>query len=259
MVRGRGRPRAPPRRDCAGAVGPEGGFLCDLLREAGADASHLLRLDAPTGHAIIQVAPDGQNGILVYGGANRQLTPDYIDAMLALAAPGDLVLLQNEVNAVGDIIRQAAARGLRVVFNPSPFPADAAALPLDRVSIFMVNALEAAQLAGCKPDNDPQAILDLLQARFPQATVVMTLGSRGAICVQGKERLFQPAFPVEAVDTTGAGDTFCGYFLAGLCQGKPLPSCLQRACAASAIAVSRPGAAPAIPRAEEVSSFLMNK
>ena len=251
--------RAGARVIHAGAVGPEGGFLCDLLREAGADASHLLRLDAPTGHAIIKVAPDGQNGILVYGGANRQLTPDYIDAMLALAAPGDLVLLQNEVNAVGDIIRRAAARGLRVVFNPSPFPADAAALPLDLVSIFMVNALEAAQLAGCKPDNDPQAILDLLQARFPQATVVMTLGSRGAICAQGKERLFQPAFPVEAVDTTGAGDTFCGYFLAGLCQGKPLPQCLQTACAASAIAVSRPGAAPAIPRAEEVSSFLMNK
>ena len=165
--------------------------------------------------------------------------------------------LYRQPSRLGDIIRRAAARGLRVVFNPSPFPADAAALPLDLVSIFMVNALEAAQLAGRKPDNDPQAILDHLQARFPQATVVMTLGSRGAICAQGKERYAQPAFPVEAVDTTGAGDTFCGYFLAGLCQGQPLPQCLRMACAASAIAVSRSGAAPAIPQAEEVSGFLM--
>ena len=239
----------------AGAVGPEGGFLCDLLQEAGADISRLLRVEAPTGHAIIQVTPDGQNAILVYGGANRQLTPDYIDALLALAAPGDLVLLQNETNAVADIIRQAASRGLRVVFNPSPFPADPAALPLELVSLFMVNSLEAALLAGCSPDADPQAILDCLQARYPRAAIVLTLGSQGALWAQGKDRLRQPAFPVSAVDTTGAGDTFCGYFLAGLCQGRPIPQCLAAACAAAAIAVSRPGAASAIPKAEEVRAL----
>lgn len=247
--------RAGARVIHAGAIGPEGGFLCDLLGEAGADVSHLLRLDAPTGHAIIQVAPDGQNAILVYGGANRRLSAEYIDRMLALGEPGDLALVQNETNAVGDIIRRAAARGLRVVFNPSPFPADPAALPLERVSLFMVNALEAAQLAARSPEAEPSAILDALQARFPQAAIVMTLGSRGAIWAQGKDRFFQPAFPVQAVDTTGAGDTFCGYFLAGLCRDLPVPECLKTACAASAIAVSRPGAAPAIPQAAEVAAF----
>ena len=247
--------RAGARVIHAGAIGPEGGFLCDLLREAGADVSHLLRLDAPTGHAIIQVAPDGQNAILVYGGANRRLSAEYIDRMLALGEPGDLALVQNETNAVGDIIRRAAARGLRVVFNPSPFPTDPAALPLERVSLFMVNALEAAQLAARSPEAEPSAILDALQARFPQAAIVMTLGGRGAIWAQGKDRFFQPAFPVQAVDTTGAGDTFCGYFLAGLCRDLPVPECLKAACAASAIAVSRPGAAPAIPQAAEVAAF----
>lgn len=237
-----------------GAVGPDGGFLEELLRTAGVDTSRLLRLDTDTGHAIIQVDAAGQNAILVYGGANRALPQEYLDEMLSLAEPGDLILLQNETNGVEHLLSAAHGRGLTVVFNPSPFPAEA--LPYEKVGIFLLNELEGAALAGLTPGSGPAAILDALSSAYPDSTIVLTLGSQGAMCRRGGETVSHPAYSVSAVDTTAAGDTFTGYFLAALCRGEDLSLCLKEASAASAIAVTRPGAAPSIPAREEVAAFL---
>ena len=240
----------------AGAIGAEGRFMADLLRESGADTSLLREVDGPSGHAVIEISAAGQNRIIVFGGANRSMTSEYIERVLDTAQPDDWVLLQNEVNLVPEIIRRAHEKGLRVVFNPSPMPENLDALPLACVSLFMVNEIEAAQLAGTDTNADFEDTLTALRAKYPNASVVMTVGADGVL-YDGEEGRFQlPAFKVKAVDTTAAGDTFCGYFLAAVSAGKSVQTALQEASAASALAVSRTGAAPSVPTADEVREFL---
>ena len=166
------------------------------------------------------------------------------------------MLLQNETSQTAQIIAQAADLGLRVVFNPSPFPAPPAQLPLERVDPFILNEIEGALLAGMPEEQDGDAIFDALRSRYPQAQIILTLGSRGVTAWLGGQRYDQPCFTVRAVDTTGAGDTFCGYYRAGCCQGQAPAQCLRAASAAAAIAITRPGAAPAIPARDEVESLL---
>ena len=240
----------------AGAIGPDGAFLTRLLQDAGADTSALLQVQEASGHAMIQVTPEGQNAIIVYGGANHCLTEAYVQSVLRQAEPGDLVLLQNETSQTAQIIAQAADLGLRVVFNPSPFPAHPEQLPLARVDTFILNEIEGALLAGMPEEQDGDAIFDALRSRYLHAQIILTLGSRGVTAWLGGQRYDQPCFAVRAVDTTGAGDTFCGYYLAGCCQGQAPAQCLRAASAAAAIAITRPGAAPAIPTRDEVESLL---
>ena len=175
------------------------------------------------------------------------------------AQPDDLILLQNEVSHVAEIIQSAADRGLRVVWNPSPFPENLECFPLDKVYLFIVNELEAAQLAGGSPSMTAEQLLDALSEKYPHSNFVLTMGSHGVICRLEKACCSHPAYQVQAVDTTGAGDTFCGYFLTGLCQRRALADCLKSASAAAAIAVSRAGAAPSIPTRDEVEVFLRNQ
>ena len=238
----------------AGAIGPDGAFLEQLLQDNGVDTSPLLHVEGESGHAVIQVDAAGQNSIVVFGGANHALTEDYVHQVLNQAQPGDIVLLQNEINVVEPVLRTALLKGLTVCFNPSPIPTEP--LPYNLVDIFLVNETEAAALADLPAGSEPETILDNLGWAYPRSTIVLTLGEKGVLCRSDGGNNGQKASPVSAVDTTAAGDTFTGYFLAGLCQGKDLTLCLKEAAAAAALAVSRPGAAPSIPAREEVEEFL---
>ncbi len=241
----------------AGAIGPDGAFLEQLLKDAGADTSSLLHVREASGHALIQVIPDGQNAIIVYGGANQRLTEEYVRSVLRRAEPGDLVLLQNETSQTAQIITQAADLGLRVIFNPSPFPTHSEDLPLSRIDTFIVNEIEGALLAGMPKEQDSDVIFDALRRLYPKTQIILTLGSRGVVAWLDGQRYEQACFQVRALDTTGAGDTFCGYYLASRCQGKSPAQCLHAASAAAAIAITRPGAAPAIPTRDEVEDLLI--
>lgn len=238
----------------AGAIGPDGAFLEQLLQDNGVDTSPLLHVEGESGHAVIQVDAAGQNSIVVFGGTNHALTEDYVHQVLDQAQPGDIVLLQNEINVVEPVLRTALLKGLTVCFNPSPIPTQP--LPYNLVDIFLVNETEAAALAELPVGSEPETLLDNLGWAYPRSTIVLTLGEKGVLCRSDGGNNVQKAFPVSAVDTTAAGDTFTGYFLAGLCQGKDLTLCLKEAAAAAALAVSRPGAAPSIPAREEVEEFL---
>ena len=242
----------------AGAVGEDGGLLRETLEKAGADTSAILTLPGQSGHAIIQVDSEGDNCIIVFGGSNQSLTEDYVDEILKeKGQEGDIALMQNETNLVPYIMQKAHGAGLKVAFNPSPIPSHIEELPLECVDIFLVNKVEGAAMAAMEGEGfSPEEVLEGLSARYPSAVLVLTLGSKGVLCKMGNEVYAHDIYPVKTVDTTGAGDTFCGYFLAGLCQGKPVEQCLEQASAASALAVSRPGAAPSIPQREEVEEFL---
>ncbi len=233
----------------AGCIGPDGAFLRALLAAEGADTSRLRAVDAPTGHAIIQVEPGGQNCILVEGGANRRVDPAHIPPALLGFGPGDTLLIQNEISSLEPLIRAAHAAGLRIFFNPGPFDASVHALPLHLIGTFLVNEIEGAELAGA---HDPDGIVDTLLGRHPDAAVVLTLGADGVLYGRGAERIRLPAKRVPVVDTTAAGDTFIGFYLADLALGRPPRQALETAIAASALCVSRPGAAPSIPKRAEI-------
>ena len=233
----------------AGIVGKDGGMLLDALEKNHVDTSLVRHVDGPSGHTVIQVDKNGQNSIIVISGSNLRTTEADLDQMLEKFGPGDALILQNELYNSPLMMRKAAEKGLCVIFNPSPINDELFSYPLDQVSWFVLNEIEGTALSG---ETEPGRILDALKAKYPSASVVLTLGSDGAWCMEGDERVFQPVFKVKAVDTTAAGDTFMGYFVAGLAQGMPVKQRLERAARASSIAVSRPGAADSIPLAEEV-------
>ena len=236
----------------AGAVGEDGRFLLEELAAAGVRTDHVCVLQQErTGNAIIQNDRAGDNCILLYGGANRAVTEAQVDAVLQHFSAGDWLLLQNEINQLPYIMRKAHARGLKIAFNPSPMETHVLEYPLESVDLFLLNRVEAAQLAGTD-GTDGQALLAALRGRFSRAAVVLTLGADGAVYTDGAETVQQAAYPVQAVDTTAAGDTFTGFFLAARMRGEGAPRAMELASRAAAIAVTRRGAAPSIPTFAEV-------
>ena len=229
-------------------------MLTDMLRGAGVDVRFVrVREDVASGHAIIQVDRNAQNSILLFGGANQKLTAAFVDEVLADFGAEDILLLQNEVNMLPYIVDKAYAKGMQIALNPSPFNEKLSEVDLSKISIFLLNEVEGFQITGLK---DPKEILAGLLERYPDARIVLTLGKDGAVYADKVQKHFQPIFKVQTVDTTAAGDTFTGYFLAGLCEGMDIPEILRRSARASAIAVSRPGAVPSIPCRAEVEESL---
>lgn len=213
------------------------------LGGAGVRTDLVERADAPTGTAFVTVSPDGENAIVVAPGAN-----DHVRIGAAQAeriADADVVLAQLEIPL--DVVAAAAAAkrpGALMVLNAAP----SRELPdslWDVVDLLVVNEHEAADLAG-----EPEKLLKRVPA------VVVTLGGEGcAVLRRDQEPVRIPGIPVDVVDTTGAGDTFCGVLAAALAQGRDLPEAAKRASAAGALAVTRPGAQAAVPTAAEVDAL----
>lgn len=237
----------------AGAVGEDGEGLVAACRDSGVDTSRVRRLDGRSGHTVIQVDSAGENCIILYGGTNRRQTVEHVEQALGAFGPGDYLVLQNEVNLLPEIVAAGADRGMRVVLNPSPFDERVLACDLARVGLFLVNEVEGR---GLTCEAEPEAILARMAERFPSADVVLTLGADGARARIAGVEIEQPAMPAKVVDTTGAGDTFTGYFLAELARSGDAAAAMRVAAQASAIAVSRPGAVPSIPELSEVRAAL---
>lgn len=235
----------------AGNIGADGQFMKELLEEAGADCTWLRTVDVGTGSTFIQVDSNGQNCIVLNGGANRANSKEYVDEVLANFGEGDLVLLQNEINEVGYIIDKAYEKGMIIVVNPSPMNEKILACDLKKVSMFLMNEDEGMAITG---KQEPAEILAAMTEMYPEAQTVLTLGSKGSV-YQGKGRTIeQKAFRVKAVDTTAAGDTFTGYLLAAMARGEDMAKCLEEGSKASAIAVTREGATTSIPVLAEVQA-----
>ena len=236
-----------------GMIGDDGQPFLDACREYGVHGDYIRKTDTKTGHAIIQIDKSAQNCILLYGGANQMLTETYVDQVLRDFASGDILLLQNEVNLLPYIVDKAYEKGMEIALNPSPFNEKLDAVDMGKIGIFLLNEVEGAQITGL---TEPEDILAALRGRYPHARIVLTLGKDGAVYADENRKCFQPIFPVQAVDTTAAGDTFTGYFLAGLAEGMPIAEVLRMSAMASAIAVSREGAVPSIPYRAEVEKAL---
>ena len=125
----------------AGLIGEDGGMLKDFLDANGVDTRFVRTIDSPSGHAVIQVEPAGNNCIFLYGGANQCVTDDFIQEVVSAFGPGDFLVLQNEINAIDRIITAAAAKGMQVVLNPSPIADNLKTLPLEKISWFILNEI----------------------------------------------------------------------------------------------------------------------
>ena len=238
----------------AGAIGTgDGDFLIRQLKEAGVNTEYISVLDGKTGHAIIQKAKDGGNCILLFGGANQQITREMVDGVMDHFEKGDYLVLQNEISEIGYIMERAREKGMVLVFNPSPMDDKISSYPLEYVDYFLLNEIEAGDICG--EQGSGEELLQKLSDKFPASKIVLTLGGDGSLYRDGQRILTQGIYKVPVVDTTAAGDTFTGFLIGGLVQGLDAGEALDLAAKAAAIAVSRPGAAPSIPSREEVEAF----
>lgn len=229
-----------------GCLGQDAEWLREQIAGFRVGLGDITVLEQPTGHAVIYVDDAGENQIVIFGGSNRGFTMQQVTAALDEAAPGDWVILQNETNLVPEIAAEAARRGLQVCYSAAPFEAAAVEAVLPHLTLLAVNEGEAAALGAALGRAPDELGVD---------HVLVTRGAAGAV-LHSRGRLFeQPAFAVTPVDTTGAGDTFLGAFMAAFQTGDA-QTALRHAAAASALQVTRAGAAPAIPDKAEIEAFL---
>ena len=253
------RAGAPTRM--VGRVGTDafGPVLLDSLAAAGVDASGVSALsEVTTGTATIVVEDSGENRIIVVAGANGQVSLNFINDQWPAIRLSDLILLQHEIplSTVHHIIERAYAEGIRVMLNPAPIYSIPRST-LAKVDTLILNEVEASALTGLKVTDPATArIVAATLANLGVNTVIITLGSNGATLHNSHYELFQPAFKVEVVDTTAAGDTFTGGYAASILSGKQPPEALMYAAAASALAVTRLGAQTSIPSRDEVEAFM---
>jgi len=233
----------------AGHIGEDGDFLKEICSRSGVNVDYVKQIAVRTGNAIIQVAENGQNAILLFAGANRENTKEYVDEILSWFKKGDVLLLQNEVNLTDYMVDSANAKGMLVILNPSPYDERLECCDLSKVNVFIMNEIEGAQITG---EEKPEEILKVMYKKYPGSEVVLTLGDKGSIYSNGEHTYTQEAISVKAVDTTAAGDTFTGYYIAGMLERMSKKEALELAAKASAIAVSRNGASSSIPMRCEV-------
>ena len=230
-----------------GAIGDDALWTRDMLAKAGVNISAIADLKTPTGHAIINVDKTGENCIVLCEGANILLSEGHISAALAQAKAGDWLLLQNEVNNGPFAAKLARAKGLKVAYVAAPFDAGKVQEILPFTDLLSVNEGEAASVCEA---------LGVSEDEIPVEKLLITRGSAGISYRDGASCFTQAAFAVEAVDTTGAGDTFMGYFIAQLDGGKSPQEALRMAAAAAALKVTKKGTAEAIPLKEDVAGFI---
>lgn len=233
----------------AGCVGKDGEILLQALKDNNVDTSLIKTVETASGQAIIQVDKHGQNCIILFHGTNYEVDKAYIDEVMQDFAQGDILILQNEISNIDYIIEVAKAKQMKIYLNPSPINENLNKYNMQAIDGIFVNEHEGAYLAGKEKVED---ILDSLASKYPELEIILTFGDKGAYYRHKDINIFQPAYKVDAVDTTAAGDTFTGYFIALRQQGKSIEESLQKASKASSITVSRKGASISIPKIAEV-------
>jgi len=229
-----------------GATGKDGLWAQQTLLEYGVDTRHITTLDTETAHAIIAVDANSENMIILHPGANAEIPQAVLQNALAEAQTGDWFVTQNETNLQRTGTQLAKKMGLKVAYAAAPFDADRVKAVLEHLDFLILNEVEAEQLKQATGQGP---------ADLGVADVIVTLGSDGADWYHGGNVQHFDAIKVDAVDTTGAGDTFTGYVLAGLDRGMPMAQAINQATKAGALMVTRHGTADVIPDLSEVQAF----
>lgn len=233
-----------------GAVGADGDWMLQQLNSLGLETDFIEKQEIPSGHAIITVAADGENAITLFKGANHEISDRHIQASLAEIGSDDWLVLQNETNGQSTAIAMAKAAGAKVVYSAAPFVLDDVKRVLPEIDVLAVNETEAKQLL------DALGLGEITDLPLPE--LVMTLGAKGAVYHElgSKTKIQTDPIQVDVIDTTGAGDTFIGYFIGRLDAGDSVQDALHIANNAAALKVTRAGTADAIPTLDDVRKFM---
>ena len=214
--------------------------------------------DMASGHALIMVGGEGMNYLSVAPGANYKLTPERIDEAMPLLKEAAIILMQYEIpeGTIKYVIDVANRMGIPVLWNFAPARSFDLSY-VSKVDILVLNEVEAGFLADIPVTNEAEAEMAAETLIYKGVRkVIITLGSQGALAITRDEKVSVPAYKVDPVDTTGAGDTFCGSYAVAFVEGKSIRESLQFASAAAAISVTRMGAQPSAPRRDEIDAML---
>lgn len=229
----------------AGIINKEDKFILDKLKSWKINCDNILVSSKPTGHAIIQVNRKGENSIIIHGGANHDFKLESIKSILSKFDPGDILLIQNEINNIEQIIDIAHHKKMRIIYNPAPFNSKILKYDLNKITTLILNQTEGEGLSNKKTPNE---ILKNLNNNFKNTEIILTLGKKGSIYSFKNELIKIKAHQVDTVDTTGAGDTFIGYYVAGVASKMNKKDNLDRASKAAAVTTTKLGGAESIPR-----------
>lgn len=237
----------------AGFVGEDDGdILLDYMAENEIDFL-VKKVSGKSGHAIIQVDKNAKNSIIVEAGANKNIDKSYIDQVLAEFDEGDYLLLQNEISNLQYIVDMASKKKMKIFLNPSPVDETIKTIDFNKIDSPILNETEAYELSGCENSDE---IIDYFRKNYKDLNLLLTLGKDGGIYSSKDTEIKFSSFKTHAIDTTGAGDTFLGYFLASISKGADLEKSLNIASLAAGLACSKSGAANSIPSLKEVEEYI---
>ena len=244
----------------AGIIGSDSGLLKDALVDKGVHIDYMKISNKPTGHAIIEVDQSGQNHILLYGGTNKEIDFEYIDEVLSHFSKGDIVVLQNEINNVPYIIERCYEKEMKSFFNAAPYDIAVKNYPIEKVTWLVVNETEGAALSN---EEDYEKIIQTLKQKYPHTHILFTMGKEGSRAYYKNLRVEQPGFTVKAIETTGAGDTFCGCSINGVLKygldnldEEKLKEILTYANAGAALITMKKGVIRSMPEPENIKELI---
>lgn len=233
----------------AGLIGDrDSAILLDFIEDNKIN-SLIEKIDGPSGHAIIQIDQSGGNSIMVNGGANHKISSEYVDRVIKSFSKGDFLIIQNEINANSYVIEKAKEKGMIIFLNPSPIDDRINDIDLTQIDYILINENEGEKLTG---RFEPEEIINYFKTNYPNLAIILTLGVDGGVYAKDKDYISFKAHPVEVIDSTAAGDTFLGYFVANLARGKEIEEILDLASFAASLTCKKKGAARAIPSIDEV-------
>lgn len=240
----------------AGKVNSKDSFIIDYFKENNVNTDYIRKTDVLTGSAFIQLDKVGENSIVLNHGANFDIDKKYINRVLSDFQENDILLLQNEINNIEYLIDLAFEKNMFIILNPSPINEDLLKIDFNKINMLIMNQREAEDISGEKNKDE---IIDKLKKSYKNLKVVITFGKNGSLYFDEKTTFSQKAYKVNVIDTTGAGDTFTGYFVGLLAKSYDIKECLKYASSASALAVGVKGASNSIPEFSDVKNFLKEK
>ena len=229
----------------AGCINKSDHSIISDLKKWGVNTDYINKIDEATGHAIIQINQDGENSIIIHGGANNCVEKDQIDKVLSNFNEGDYILLQNEINSVNEIIEKAHKKGLRIFFNPAPYSISVNNYSIEKVNTLIYNETEGQRLSG---EKDYKEIIKTLSNKYPNTRQILTLGKKGSIYSFDKNTIKVKAESVKTIDSTAAGDTYIGYYVSSLSKKISVEESMKIASKAASIATTIVGGANSIPK-----------
>ena len=230
----------------AGCINKNDDSIIIQLNKWGVNTDNIIKVEDPTGHAIIQVNDNGENSIIIHGGANHSISSEQIENTLNKFKSGDILVLQNEINKIEEIINRGYEIGMKIFLNPAPFTKEIINYPLQKLDTLIFNESEGFGLSS--GEQDKTKILKYLSKKYPSTKLLLTLGKKGSIYIYNNKVIEIPANKVNSVDTTAAGDTYIGYFISSYYKNNEVKESMEIASKAASISTTKIGGAISIPK-----------